>query len=196
MKIYKVDTFEIKRFRPVGKGKAFENEFGFNKKENLQELKSLYQLIQKRKEIKIAVHDPLFYTIAYDNLITSESLSPEEAHEKLYEIYGRIMGCLAGRVWIGIDPEGNVSPCPLLLYTGMKIGNIYKADLREIITSSPELKWLEECKKNQTACKYGLVCGGCKTHSAIVNSDYLSKDPLCWHDNYKCPAAIKKSADK
>ena len=45
-------------------------------------------------------------------------------------------GCKAGTHWIGIDSLGNVSPCPLLLYKDVIIGNVFEKPLKDILDSS------------------------------------------------------------
>jgi len=87
-------------------------------------------------------------------------------------------GCLAGRSYMRIDPEGNITPCP---YMPLKIGNIRKASLSSIWEDSPALRLMREgnYKGRCSSCEYTEICGGCRARALIDRGDIMEEDSLC-----------------
>jgi AdoMet-dependent heme synthase len=89
-------------------------------------------------------------------------------------------GCLAGRSYCRIAPEGGVTPCP---YMPLEAGNVRNRDFKDIWSDSeifnslrkPALKG--KCKE----CTFSLLCGGCRARAYAVHKDYLDADPWCDH---------------
>jgi AdoMet-dependent heme synthase len=89
-------------------------------------------------------------------------------------------GCLAGRSYCRIAPEGDVTPCP---YMPLSAGNVRERDFTDIWKNSaifnslrnPSLKG--KCKE----CTFSLLCGGCRARAYAVHKDYLEADPWCDH---------------
>jgi radical SAM protein with 4Fe4S-binding SPASM domain len=87
-------------------------------------------------------------------------------------------GCGAGRLYCGLEPNGDITPC---VFMPIKIGNIREDDLREIWDSS-EVLWklrdrdaLEGCG----ACEFRYVCGGCRARAYGYYGDVQGPDPGC-----------------
>lgn len=89
-------------------------------------------------------------------------------------------GCLAGRSYMRIDPEGNVTPCP---YMPVEIGNIREFSLTNIWEDSPYLRLLREgnYKGRCGFCEYTEICGGCRARAFVDRNDFMEEDSLCGH---------------
>ena len=87
-------------------------------------------------------------------------------------------GCLAGRSYMRVDPEGNVSPCP---YMSLSVGNIKEQSLTSIWEGSPVLNQLRQGAYHGRcgACEYREFCGGCRARALADSGDLLGEDPLC-----------------
>lgn len=99
-------------------------------------------------------------------------------YEEGYSIPPGTRGCLAGRSYMRIDPEGNVTPCP---YMPLVIGNVRNLSLIEIWGGSPHLKLLREgnYKGRCGLCEYTEICGGCRARAYIEKKDIMEEDSLC-----------------
>ena len=178
----KVDCIAFKRFRPVGRGKL-NSHLALSPEEHQKILHYLYRRALQEKRLKFSIEDPLGCIEFYMYL----EEKGESVNDELVNYLGSILGCNAGIRWVGIDPLGNVSPCPLLLYTGLIIGNINERPLDEIIETSKEIHFLRNACGYHNSCKYSVICRGCRTHAAAVTGDYSQKDPMCVHGEYTCP---------
>lgn len=178
----KVDTIAFKRFRPVGRGKI-NSYLALSPEEHQKVLHYLYRRALQEKRVKFSIEDPLACTEVYNYL----NERGKKIDHELLSYLGTILGCNAGIRWVGIDPLGNVSPCPLLRYTGLVIGNINEKPLNEILETSREIRFLRDASAHHNSCPYSVICRGCRTHAATVTGDYLQKDPMCVHSEYTCP---------
>jgi radical SAM protein with 4Fe4S-binding SPASM domain len=78
---------------------------------------------------------------------------------------GNLPGCLAGKAYCRIYPNGDVTPCP---YLPLAIGNVKDTPLQEIWQSSPVLQALRDpdlLEGKCGACEYRRVCGGCRARA-------------------------------
>jgi len=181
-----VDTIEFKRYRPVA-ARGENDKFSLEPEENRRVLREVFLAAHKNRNVNFFVHDPLFGVEYYREL---EERGGMESLDRLSES----LGCLAGKQWVGIDPFGYVSPCPLLLYSGLTIGNIKEQPLIDILLGSEEFYTLRNTSEQESACKYGSVCGGCRTHARLATGDYLQKDPMCPYEDYSCPSCFSRSS--
>ncbi|MBE5806471.1 MAG: radical SAM protein [Clostridiales bacterium] len=194
------DVINFKRFRPMGRGK--DNQWlTLTPGENKEVLMKIFEIASERPDLRIRVEDPLYALILeaerkvkklpeymekdveqqdslIPNLQTCNSVSKTDKNG-----LKRYWGCSAGIEWVGIDHNGNVSPCPLLGYTGLTIGNVKEKNLIDILNNSNEIKKLREHYSN---CKYNSICGGCRTDAYIATKDVLGKDPMCFIKNNQC----------
>ncbi len=99
-------------------------------------------------------------------------------YEKGFPISAGTRGCMAGRSYIRIDPEGNVTPCP---YMSLNIGNIKEQSLTTIWEHAKELKILREGRYRGRCgiCEYSEICGGCRARALVEKGDILEEDSLC-----------------
>ncbi|NOY64922.1 MAG: radical SAM protein [Nitrospirae bacterium] len=143
-------------------GRAMKTEIST---ENYEEaLKKILKLYNSEKRLMIRVRcAPHIYKMIYE---TGSGL------------YKGSRGCLAGRHYMRIDPEGNVTPCP---YMDLKLGSIKENSLIDIWENSPELDLLRLSKYEGRCgiCEYREICGGCRARAYVETGDLLGEDSLC-----------------
>lgn len=87
-------------------------------------------------------------------------------------------GCLAGRHYMRISPEGYVTPCP---YMDIKAGDLRNNSILEIWKNSSLMVSLrnEEYTGRCGACEYHFICGGCRARAYAESGNIMGDDPLC-----------------
>jgi radical SAM protein with 4Fe4S-binding SPASM domain len=180
---YDVDIISFKRFREVGRGNVNKNDLGLTPEENYKVLKQIFKRKLESK-IFVNVHDPLYNTVKYD-YYSKLGLKAEKIYSILADMDRE--GCSAGVSWVGINPFGDVSPCPLLLYKDIIIGNIFNEKLTDIINNSNIMKKLQTATTKNSSCKYGSICRGCRVASIARSGDVCGHDPMCIHEGNVCP---------
>jgi radical SAM protein with 4Fe4S-binding SPASM domain len=95
--------------------------------------------------------------------------------KKLGEFIG---GCGAGRLYCGLEPNGDIQPC---VFIPIKIGNIRNDRLKDVWATSPVLKKIRERDKfiGCGKCEYRFVCGGCRARAYGYFGDLQAPDPGC-----------------
>jgi AdoMet-dependent heme synthase len=90
-------------------------------------------------------------------------------------------GCPAGTHYMGIRPNGDVTPCP---YLPVFAGTLRNASLADLWTSSELFTGI----RNRTslggrcgACEMNGHCGGCRARAFGMAGDLMAEDPLCTH---------------
>jgi len=97
----------------------------------------------------------------------------------LKSFVGGAGGCPAGTHYLGIRPNGDVTPCPYLPLFG---GNLKRTSLGEIWSSSElftRIRARSSLKDRCGACEFNAACGGCRARAYGVSGDILAEDPLC-----------------
>lgn len=103
-------------------------------------------------------------------------------------------GCPAGTHYMGIRPNGDVTPCPYLPVFG---GNLKTSSLRTIWDTSEVFVNIRRRKSlgdRCGACEFNSTCGGCRARAYGVTGDYMAEDPLCTHQPGTFPAARELQA--
>ena len=88
-------------------------------------------------------------------------------------------GCPAGTHYMGIRPNGDMTPCP---YLPQFAGNLVEQSLEEIWQSSKlftEIRTRNNLGGRCGNCEFIGTCGGCRARAYGVTGDYLAEDPLC-----------------
>lgn len=87
-------------------------------------------------------------------------------------------GCLAGRYYMRIDHEGNVTPCP---YMPFAAGNVRGQSLLSIWESADSFISLRDGSYNGRCriCEYAEICGGCRARAFMEDGDFMGEDSLC-----------------
>jgi radical SAM protein with 4Fe4S-binding SPASM domain len=90
-------------------------------------------------------------------------------------------GCPAGTHYLGIRPNGDVTPCP---YLPQFAGNLRTGALGTIWTDSD---LFQRIRARTTLggrcgdCELQAHCGGCRARAYGVTGDVMAEDPLCTH---------------
>ncbi|HVS15173.1 MAG TPA: radical SAM protein [Thermoanaerobaculia bacterium] len=90
-------------------------------------------------------------------------------------------GCPAGTHYLGIRPNGDVTPCPYLPVFG---GNLTRQPLLEIWNDAEvftAIRRRNELAGRCGACELKSYCGGCRARAHSATGDLLAEDPLCTH---------------
>jgi len=90
-------------------------------------------------------------------------------------------GCPAGTHYLGIRPNGDVTPCP---YLPVFAGNLRQERLQDLWDGSELFQAIRRraglggrCGE----CELQSRCGGCRARAYGMTGDYLAEDPLCTH---------------
>ncbi len=90
-------------------------------------------------------------------------------------------GCPAGTHYMGIRPNGDVTPCP---YLPVFAGSLRRSSLADLWTSS---ELFGDVRKRAALggrcgdCEMNAHCGGCRARAYGMSGDLMAEDPLCTH---------------
>jgi AdoMet-dependent heme synthase len=90
-------------------------------------------------------------------------------------------GCPAGTHYMGIRPNGDVTPCP---YLPVFAGTLRSASLADLWTSSElfaDIRRRTSLGGRCGACEMNGHCGGCRARAFGMTGDLMAEDPLCTH---------------
>jgi len=90
-------------------------------------------------------------------------------------------GCPAGTHYMGIRPNGDVTPCP---YLPVFAGSLRTATLADLWTSSAlftDIRRRTSLGGRCGACEMNGHCGGCRARAYGMTGDLMAEDPLCTH---------------
>jgi AdoMet-dependent heme synthase len=136
-------------------------------------LASLYRIQQKydRRMLVNAKCAPHYIKTVLQN--------SEQARLKTYS--GGAGGCPAGTHYMGIRPNGDVTPCP---YLPVFAGNIRRSPLADLWTSSElfsDMRRRSALGGRCGECEMNAHCGGCRARAFGMSGDLMAEDPLCTH---------------
>ena len=131
-----------------------------------------------------------------------ENSSRAEAPIRTYS--GGAGGCPAGTHYMGIRPNGDVTPCP---YLPVFAGSLRNASLADLWTSS---RLFSDIRKRTSLggrcgeCEMNGHCGGCRARAYGMTGDLMAEDPLCTHTpgkfagspllTFQSPAGVARTA--
>jgi radical SAM protein with 4Fe4S-binding SPASM domain len=90
-------------------------------------------------------------------------------------------GCPAGTHYMGIRPNGDVTPCP---YLPVFAGNLRRSPLADLWTSSElftDIRRRSSLGGRCGPCEMNGHCGGCRARAYGMTGDLMAEDPLCTH---------------
>lgn len=90
-------------------------------------------------------------------------------------------GCPAGTHYLGIRPNGDVTPCP---YLPMFAGNLGDSGLKALWESSDlfvKIRQRNDLGGRCGPCELKSLCGGCRARAYGMTGDVMAEDPLCTH---------------
>lgn len=95
---------------------------------------------------------------------------------------GGTSGCIAGRGYLRITPDGYVTPCPYIPPRG-DAPNLKDKKLREICATDADMLALRgpALKGKCSECEFGGSCGGCRARALAATGDIMNEDGWCAH---------------
>jgi radical SAM protein with 4Fe4S-binding SPASM domain len=90
-------------------------------------------------------------------------------------------GCPAGTHYMGIRPNGDVTPCP---YLPVFAGTLRSSSLADLWTSSElfaDIRRRTSLGGRCGECEMNGHCGGCRARAYGMSGDLMAEDPLCTH---------------
>jgi radical SAM protein with 4Fe4S-binding SPASM domain len=90
-------------------------------------------------------------------------------------------GCPAGTHYMGIRPNGDVTPCP---YLPVFAGTLRSSSLADLWTSSAlfaDIRRRTSLGGRCGECEMNGHCGGCRARAYGMTGDLTAEDPLCTH---------------
>jgi radical SAM protein with 4Fe4S-binding SPASM domain len=120
----------------------------------------------------------------YIKTVLENSLRPGSGQAGAHQIRtysGGAGGCPAGTHYMGIRPNGDVTPCP---YLPVFAGTLRKSSLTDLWTSSglfADIRRRTSLGGRCGACEMNGHCGGCRARAYGMTGDLMAEDPLCTH---------------
>ena len=150
-------------------------------------LASLYRIQQKynRRMLVNAKCAPHYIKTVLENAGAETDPMPTDAESPglspIRTYSGGAGGCPAGTHYMGIRPNGDVTPCP---YLPVFAGNLRGSLLADLWTSSEvftDIRRRSSLGGRCGACEMNAHCGGCRARAYGMTGDLMAEDPLCTH---------------
>jgi len=146
-------------------------------------LSSLYRIqgkYQGRMLVNAKCAPHYIKTVLERGLQPGSGQADTEAHP-IRTYSGGAGGCPAGTHYMGIRPNGDVTPCP---YLPVFAGSLRGASLSDLWTSSELFTGI----RRRTSlggrcgeCEMNAQCGGCRARAYGMTGDVMAEDSLCTH---------------
>jgi AdoMet-dependent heme synthase len=104
-----------------------------------------------------------------------------QGHSPIRTYSGGAGGCPAGTHYMGIRPNGDVTPCP---YLPVFAGTLRQSRLADLWTSSGlfnDIRRRTSLGGRCGDCEMNGHCGGCRARAYGMTDDLMAEDPLCTH---------------
>jgi len=111
----------------------------------------------------------------------AEAASSWPGSSRIRVYSGGAGGCPAGTHYMGIRPNGDVTPCP---YLPVFAGSLRSASLADLWTSSELFAGIRRRASlggRCGECEMNAGCGGCRARAYGMTGDVMAEDPLCTH---------------
>ncbi len=108
----------------------------------------------------------------------AERVDPQSALVK-----GATCGCVAGRGYLRISPEGLVTACPYIPADASS-PSVLKTPLKEIWENDPSFLTLRTPALSGRCadCSYKDTCGGCRARAHATTGSLMAEDPWCVYE--------------
>jgi len=139
----------------------------------------LIQLKYKGRMLVNAKCAPHYVKTVLENKETDLFAAEGDTPIRVYA--GGAGGCPAGTHYMGIRPNGDVTPCP---YLPVFAGSLRSASLEDLWTSSDLFNGIRQRASlggRCGACELNGHCGGCRARAYGMTADVMAEDPLCTH---------------
>jgi AdoMet-dependent heme synthase len=114
-----------------------------------------------------------------DPISTDAESTPGLSQIRTYS--GGAGGCPAGTHYMGIRPNGDVTPCP---YLPVFAGTLRSSSLADLWMSSElfaDIRRRTSLGGRCGECEMNGHCGGCRARAYGMTGDLMAEDPLCTH---------------
>ncbi len=145
-------------------------------------LASLYRIqgkYERRMLVNAKCAPHYIKTVLEHGVSSAEASSGTERPIRTYS--GGAGGCPAGTHYMGIRPNGDVTPCP---YLPVFAGTLRSASLSDLWTSSTlftDIRRRTSLGGRCGECEMNGHCGGCRARAYGMTGDLMAEDPLCTH---------------
>jgi radical SAM protein with 4Fe4S-binding SPASM domain len=181
---YGVNWFMVYNFVPTGRGASMvHHDLTPGERETL--LKSLWERTRKGSSVEVLSMAPQFVRVALqaemgeDRKIFPMHFANPELPGRLANLAEFIGGCVCGRLYAALRPNGDIEPC---VFFPLAIGNILQDSFVDLWRSNPVLNDLRNkdlLGGSCGQCEYRYHCGGCRARAYAYTGNYLAPDPGC-----------------
>ncbi|RLI72070.1 radical SAM/SPASM domain-containing protein [Archaeoglobales archaeon] len=180
----RVRRIVVFNFIPSGRGREIKNlDLDVNEMKWL--LEYLYDRLDEGK-IQVFSTSPTYAVVAVKRCEQNKGrkIAPTHFTEVCLPTEGALIlsefigGCGAGRLYCGINPNGDITPC---VFMPIIVGNV-KDGFLKVWQESEILNLLRDRDNERYACKdceYRYICGGCRARAYGYYDDLLAFDPGC-----------------
>jgi AdoMet-dependent heme synthase len=102
-----------------------------------------------------------------------------DARIRIYS--GGAGGCPAGTHYMGIRPNGDVTPCPYLPVFAGSLRDTSLTDLWNTSELFTAIRRRASLGGRCGECEMSAQCGGCRARAYGMTGDLMAEDPLCTH---------------
>ncbi|SFG94058.1 radical SAM additional 4Fe4S-binding SPASM domain-containing protein [Desulfotomaculum arcticum] len=173
------DWLLVYNFIPTGRGTAILDP---SPEEREELFRQLWKRSSQTRRIRVSAFAPQFGLTGVkegcSGLLATHYLDPV-LFKKHQSIIKSSAGCMAGKNYLAMEPNGRLKPCTFL---PVHIGNIRQDNLERLWLNSPVLAQLRDpdCVSGSCRyCRFQLECGGCRARAYACTGDYLGSDPGC-----------------
>ena len=157
-------------------------------------LATLYRIQRKydRRMLVNAKCAPHYIKTVLEHAVLSAEASAK-ADLPIRTYSGGAGGCPAGTHYMGIRPNGDVTPCP---YLPVFAGTLRSSTLADLWTSSELFAGIRRRSSlggRCGECEMNGHCGGCRARAYGMTGDLMAEDPLCTHTPGTFPPSLLRS---
>lgn len=179
--------FMLYNFIPTGKGLEIM-DMDLSPKDRSKLLKVAYAK-NKNNEMQVLSTAPQYAKVAKSMLsknsltIPTHFYNPEYSNLTIMQLAEFIGGCGAGRLYMSIEPNGDMYPCVFFPHKNdVKLGNLNEDNFKDIWMNSDVLNVLrnkEILEGHCGECESRNICGGCRARAYNYFDNILAPDPGC-----------------
>ena len=168
-------------FVPVGRGKDIV-DMDLDPVERERAMRRMFEEYRRRKKLLVVSTAPYYGRVSLQ-MSGGKEVAPTHFYvggdpglEALADFIG---GCGAGRIYAGIQPNGDLIPC---VFLPIKVGNLREQAFWDIWTNAPLLRQLRDRSQLKGfcgQCPYKYVCGGGRARAYGYTGDVMGPDPGC-----------------
>ena len=166
---------------PTGRGQFVSDITAAQYDEVLASLYRIQRKYDRRMLVNAKCAPHYIKTVLANALRPGSGQANGEADPKIRTYSGGAGGCPAGTHYMGIRPNGDVTPCP---YLPVFAGNLRRAALADLWTSSElfsDIRRRSSLGGRCGECEMNAHCGGCRARAYGMTGDLMAEDPLCTH---------------